>query len=420
MQISKGINHRKMSGVVTVAVLAGMLFTVAITPVRAATTGSHQAAGFGADVTVGSVVKLGPIALAEFPSCNTQNVGSLSATAASVNLAGLVSTGAVNSTASSTATSSTGTNDVVGINILDGLITASEIKASSTSLKESNGTFGNTATGSTFANLKVLGVEMSSNVAPNTVIELPLLGTVTLNEQISYVTGDEASFEVNMIDVKITLGPKAGTKIIVAGANSTIYLKNTLALVGGYAYAPQLVTPTVTSGPLVSNFIPCAGTGGAVESDTVASTNIPGVVSTGTVTVTGTGNILSTSATSQATSSIAGANLLSGLVHATAITGVASAETSDGVTFNFSGETTFVGLSVAGHPEITVEVAPNTEIAIANLGTLYFNRVERFSDKIRVVPIELIINATNTLGLPIGADLTLGSAEAQLHSATIP
>ena len=34
--------------------------------------------------------------------------------------------------------------------------------------------------------------------------------------------------------------------------------------------------------------------------------------------------------------------------------------------------------------------------------------------------MELVINADNSLGLPIGADLTLGPAEAQLHSTDIP
>lgn len=419
MQTCESSKTHKLSGVITGTVLAASLFALAAIPSFAAVTGSHQAEGFGAQVTVGSIVKLGKVAVAEFPSCNTQNIGGVTATAGSVNLSGLVSTGVVNSSASSTATSSTGTNDIVGVDLLGGLITATEIKAVSTS-EETNGTFGNTAAGSTFGTLKVLGIEMSANVAPNTVIELPLIGNVTLNEQSSFTTADEASFAVNMIHVRITLGAKAGTEIIVAGATSMIKLKNVPALVGGYAYAPELVVGPVQSGPLVYYIIPCFGTSGAVESDTVASTNIPGVVTTGTVTVTGTGNINKALTTSQATSSIAGLNLLSGLVSATAIDAVASGETTDGVSFEFSGTTTFIGLSVAGHPEITNTVAPNTKITIANLGVLYINRVQRFTDKIKVTPVELIINATNSLGLPIGADVTLGIAEAQLHSDSVP
>lgn len=420
MQMTKGIKQHKLSGVITGAVVAGSLFAFAITPSYGATTGIHQATGYGAAVNVGSVVKLGKIAEAEFPSCNTQNVGGVTATAASVSEAGLVTAGVVNSSASSTATSSTGTNDVVGVDLLDGVITASEIKSVSTSLQESNGQFESTGAGSIFSNLRVLGLPIAANVAPNTVIDLPLLGSVTLNEQTSYTSADEASLVVNMIHVNITLGPHTGTQIIIAAATSEIKIQNVVAVVGGYAYAPELVAGPVTSGPLVDYIIPCFGTGGAVEGDTVASTNIPGVVTTGTVTVTGMGNVNKSKVTSQATSSIASLNLLSGLVSATAINGVATGETTDGENFDFSGESTFVGLSVTGHPEITVDVAPNTKITIANLGTLYFNRVEHFTDKIKVVPVELVINATNSLGLPIGADLTLGAVEAQLHSTSIP
>jgi hypothetical protein len=107
-------------------------------------------------------------------------------------------------------------------------------------------------------------------------------------------------------------------------------------------------------------------------------------------------------------------------VSATVIKGKASATTTDGTNFDFDGGSTFVGISVAGHPEITVNVAPNTEINIANLGVLYLNRVTRYADKVRVAPVELIINSGNVLHIPIGADLTVGVVEAQLHSADIP
>ncbi len=99
---------------------------------------------------------------------------------------------------------------------------------------------------------------------------------------------------------------------------------------------------------------------------------------------------------------------------------MANASTTDGVNYEFSGGSTFVGLAVAGYPAITDNVAPNTAIVVAGVGTLYLNRVQYFSDKIKVVPVELEINTTNSLGLPIGAELTLGAAEVSLHSEAIP
>jgi hypothetical protein len=191
-------------------------------------------------------------------------------------------------------------------------------------------------------------------------------------------------------------------------------------VVGGFAYSPQLVVGAVTTGPLVYEIVPCFGTGGAVETDSVAGANIPGVVSTGTVSVTAMGNLNKSETIAQTTSSIAGANLLSGLLSATAINGVATGTTTDGVTFDFTGGGTFVGLVVTGHPEITDNPAPNTHINIAGLGVLWFNKISLYADRIKVAPVELEINTTNTLGLPIGAELTLGLVEAQLHSTEIP
>ena len=223
-----------------------------------------------------------------------------------------------------------------------------------------------------------------------------------------------------MVHVRLTLGANAGTEIRVADALSEIKSEGVPAAVGGYAYAPQLIAGPVTSGPLVLETIPCFGTYGVVDTDSVESTTIPGVASTGAVTVTGTADLKASETSVETTTAIAGLNLLSGLVTATAIKGEASGTTTDGVTFDFTGGSTFVGLAVAGYPGITDDVAINTKIKIANLGDLYFNRVEVDSDKIKVTPIELIINATNSFGLPIGAELTLGVCEAQLHSTDVP
>ncbi len=406
---------------VITAFLAGSALALPATLSYAKTT-VHVASAYGAEVNVGSVVKVGQIAGAGLPSCATQAVGSVTASVASIDT-GLINTGLVESVASSTETSSTGSNEIVGVNLLGGIISTTQLKAVSTSSVDSKGVFHFATTGSTFGNLNILGIRIAENVAPNTVIDLPLIGSVTLNEQVPFVNSSEAKLSVNMIHVRITLGLLGfipGTEIIVGSAASEIRTVTGPAAVGGFAYAPKLVAGPITIRPLVSEQIGCFGTGGAVETDSVAAVSIPGIVNTGVVTVTGTGNINAGEASSEGTSSVAGLNLLSGLLSATVIKGQASATTTDGSNFDFNGGSTFVGLSVAGHPELTAGVAPNTAIKIANLGVLYLNRVTRYADKIRVAPVELIINAGNILNIPIGADLTIGVVEAQLHSADIP
>jgi hypothetical protein len=424
MQLFKRNEQRNLSKTVLGAILAGSTFVLAATPGYAAIQ-VHAASAYGAEVNVGTTVKLGPIAPSILPVCSTQSVGSDTATAASVSQTGLINTGVVNTSASSTATSSTGVADVYGVNLLGGLITANEIKSVSTTSVNGSGVYSFSSAGTEFVNLAVLGIPITVNPAPNTTIDLPLIGSVVLNEQISLTNSGGASLTVNAIHIKVTLantlGIKVGTEVIVSDAYSKETRVANPGAVGGYAYAPQLIAGPISSGPLVQILIPCNGTNGVVKSDTVAGVNIPGVLTTGTVTVTGMGNVNNTESTSQATTSLAGVNLLSGLASATALDATATGvSTGNGTSFDFTGGTVFTGISIAGHPEITVNVAPNTKINIANLGILTINRVSKYSDKVLVIPLELVVNTTNTLGLPIGADIRIGAAEAQLHSASIP
>jgi len=405
------------------AVLAVSAFVLSVVPAYAVTTTVHSASSYGAQVKVGSTVKLGPIAPAILPSCSSQAVGDYTASAASANLAPLAATGAVADSASSTATTSTGVSDVLGVNLLGGIITANELKSESTT-SVSGGTFQFSSAGSEFVDLKVLGLPVSASPAPNTTIDLPGIGSVILNEQVTQLTSDESTLAVNAIHVHVTvsnlLGFAVGTDIIIANAQSSIRNVSGPAAVGGYAQSAQLIAGPISSGPLVYVLIPCQGTYGAVDTDSVASASIPGIVTTGAVTASGTATVNKSDTSVQATTTVAGVNLLSSLLSASAITGTATGMTTNGTTFDFSGGTTFVGLSVAGHPEITDEVAPNTKISIAGLGTLELNRILKYSDEWKVVPVYLTVSTANTLGLPVGAVLTLGVAEVQLHSAGIP
>jgi len=112
----------------------------------------------------------------------------------------------------STATGAIGTAEasaqsvasVAQVNVLGGLITASEVIATVTSTRGASGAASN-ANGSTFENLVVAGVPVTSGdatVAPNTQRSLSGVGYVVLNEQIP--TGDgvtSSGMTVNMIHV---------------------------------------------------------------------------------------------------------------------------------------------------------------------------------------------------------------------------
>ena len=97
--------------------------------------------------------------------------------------------------------------------ILDGLITATGVVAIATSTPD-----GDNFDGSSVSNLVVNGVAMSAP-APNTRVDLPDVGYVILNEQISTRSG----ITVNMIHVVLDQNGRYGAgEIIVGSASSNV------------------------------------------------------------------------------------------------------------------------------------------------------------------------------------------------------
>jgi hypothetical protein len=121
----------------------------------------------------------------------------------------------------------TASAEAADVNILNGLIVAKAALALATS--HANGTTAaSESDGSTLLNLVVAGVSYADGApAPNTRVELPGVGYVVLNEQISSGDGvHSTSLTVNMIHVYLVdavTGGAAG-EIVVAAATSTATL----------------------------------------------------------------------------------------------------------------------------------------------------------------------------------------------------
>jgi hypothetical protein len=107
------------------------------------------------------------------------------------------------------------------LNLLNGFITADIVEAMSTSV--SNGTTAtSSAAGSGFFNLVVNRTPIAANVAPNTTIVIPMVGTVILNEEIFGGDGvHSTSLTVDMIDVMLN-GSLGSGEIIVSSAHSDV------------------------------------------------------------------------------------------------------------------------------------------------------------------------------------------------------
>ncbi len=109
-------------------------------------------------------------------------------------------------------------SEVEDVNVLNGLVRADIVTAIASSYAGSDGV-GSNADGSGFVNLVVNGTPITTDVAPNTRIDIPLVGYIVLNEQRS--SGDGASstgIKVNMIHVYLL----NGGEIILASASSHV------------------------------------------------------------------------------------------------------------------------------------------------------------------------------------------------------
>lgn len=126
--------------------------------------------------------------------------------------------------ASAFGTSAESSSTLENVDILDGLITADGVVAIASAWLDDEAA-GSDAGGSGFAKLVVNGQVIDGEVAPNTGIDVPGVGTVILNEQIA--TGDgvnEAGLTVNMIHVvlKDALTGATTGEIVVGSAHSAV------------------------------------------------------------------------------------------------------------------------------------------------------------------------------------------------------
>ena len=189
-----------------------------------------QAYGASANVTVGSVLraKIGQPALVTIPCLGTGGkilTNNVNATS----VAGLLSLGASTTTAfggdqtsgQTTVRVARTTTTVAGVSLLGGLIGATAI--TSVAQETVTGSVRSRSTsGTSFADLKVLGLSLPVHVTPNTTINLPLLGKVVVNEQIVPTSGGKTI--VNGLHITVTtanlLGLPVGSEIVVGHADA--------------------------------------------------------------------------------------------------------------------------------------------------------------------------------------------------------
>ena len=372
-----------------------------------------EGSAYGTSVNVGGVVKSGRSALSVL-GCTSQVGVTHTNTAASVNAA-VITTGTIDTSTASettaTGVASTSTTTVQGVSILGGLVSATALQSvSTTSRDNSTKKLSISAAGTTFTNLKVLGIPITIQPAPNTTIALPGVGEVILNQQTGHVGTNTAGLTVIAIHVIVNittpLAPK-GTQVVVSYANSSLGGPFGGLLSGlSYAASANVLSSTVLVGQVFPQPLACFGTGGATRTNGGALVSVPPVVVSGTAVDTAEGTARK-HPQAETSSTIQGLNLL-GLVTATA---VKADVTATGNPPALGDNSSFLDLVVAGTP-ITIQPAPNTKLTLAGIGTLWLHRVIKTSTSIRVIMIQLIVTVPgNPLGLALNTTVHAASAK---------
>ena len=317
------------------------------------------------------------------------------------------------------------TATISGLNALNGLITATTIKAVANVSATATSMTGSPQ-GSTFVNLKIGGNAIAANVAPNTVINLAGIGKVTLKKVKR--SGGFVSLGrvvVDMITVDVTtsnsLGLPVGAQIVVAHAVSAFSRTQPTAVVGGEAYAALANTKIGNSlqnriGKAAYVTIGCEGTGGQTLTNNVAAFDVGTLLTVGNGSTTAFGGPLldgSTSTIAKTTATVENVSLLSGLIKASAIKAVAQETFKSGKRTRSTAGSGFVALKV-GLISVPLNTPPNTTLTLLGLGKVIINEqvVPSSGGRTQVNGLHIFVTTVNVYGLPIGSEIILAHAEA--------
>lgn len=315
------------------------------------------------------------------------------------------------------------------ISLLNGLIRASAIDTTATASGSSTSA---PAAGSqtTILGLVIAGKSYPTTFAPNTAITIPGIATVMLNFQASAATADGAATIGGGLVVKLLAarsGAAAGASLVLDPVYAAVNKSPTAgpgAPVGGGAYGSYIHAVVngvakVESSPTAPTYIPSYGTYGNTISNSTANVNLIGAMYLGAVSTNGSGIQSLSLSDATETASITKLNLFNGLIMADAIGTTSHTRLLGGPTGTRTreGSLTFVNLRIAGQL-IPLNVAPNTTIHVANLGTVTIN--EQYGGTTSQVILERVIGLhivldTSRAGLPVGASVEIATSAAAIY-----
>lgn len=414
--------------ILATVLLTGTAATALAKPLPGFFTGGAAAAR--ADVTIGTLDLVLQRLAAQACPCQGTNGKLQSNGVGPASLPGLITVGATTATAiadrEATTAYSTQTATLAGLNLLGGLITADAITAEA-SFNATETTLDTSTKGTSIVNLVIAGTKIDPKVKPNTKINLPGIGSVTLfavdrtgSEKKDKKVGIEVDVLLINVSVSNPLGLPIGSVIKVASASAGFDRKQPNVVVGGEAYVADANLsagiPILNAlGQLgVSGIGACTGTGGKTHTATVAGFTTPlFTVGAGTTTAFG-GRTGPGTSIAQTTATVASLNLLGGLITTNAITAEVT-ETAQRKVVTASAEgSSFGGITVLGIP-LPLNVPANTNIPLPLLGYVIINEQNLtggVNGKATVNGLHIVVNTPNLLSLPVGTEIILAHADA--------
>jgi hypothetical protein len=425
-----GLNHRTAS--LGRAVRHGLAALVlAGTAISQASADDLPGAFRGNAYATYANVKAGPIATSlargAFQGCPcegtngktlTNEVDALSAANNALTATSTVATAFTTKTATTAEIQNTAT--IKGMVALGGLITADAVSSVAT-ISATAKAITPSSDGSAFQNLTIAGQSIPSNVAPNTVVPLPGVGSVTLNKvQTSgtFKRGGTLLVEMIAVDVSVAnnLGIPVGSKIVLAHAFAGFNRSQPDTVYDGHAFVAQAIGKSGDDlknkiGTSANVFIDCNGTGGKTKTDSIAATDngvvgVSGGETTAFAAPEGDADVAQTTATAS------DLKLLGGIITVDAIQAVAQSSLKDGIATGSADGSGFSGLTIAG-VTIPVTIPPNTNVPLPLLGNVVVNEQTIHSDgSVSVNGLHITITMPNLLGLPVGSELVVAHANA--------
>lgn len=138
-----------------------------------------------------------------------QNETVLQAGLSTLGSLGVITTDASGTIAADGTRTAAADSQAAGVNLLGGLITADELGTSAQARVPIGATGPGTVTtqgATTFTNLRIAGLAIAANPRPNTGINLPLVGSVILNQQVPIAGGE--GITVNALSITLLTGVK--------------------------------------------------------------------------------------------------------------------------------------------------------------------------------------------------------------------